>query len=63
MPKTMKFWAWFETSGMTQTELADKLGCSKATITKWKKGSVPNFDLRLKVAELSNGIVSMKDGW
>ena len=38
---------------MSITELTEKLGISKANIKNWKKGVLPKFSIRLKIAELT----------
>ncbi|HSH24307.1 MAG TPA: helix-turn-helix transcriptional regulator [Massilibacterium sp.] len=41
--------------GLTQTELAEKLGCRQESISKWENGSCPSYIDKL--AELAlNGI-------
>ena len=40
-------------SGMTQEELADKLGVSRQTISKWEKGlSTPDLEMAIQFCEL-----------
>lgn len=40
-------------SGMTQEELADKLGVSRQTISKWEKGlSTPDLEMSISFCEL-----------
>ena len=40
-------------SGMTQEELAEKLGVSRQAVAKWERGeSVPDIDCCMKLAEI-----------
>lgn len=38
---------------MSITELTEKLGISKSNIRNWKNGVLPKFQIRLKIAELT----------
>ena len=41
-----------ETSGLTQTELANQTGVSQESISRWEKGLVlPNIDYCVKLAD------------
>lgn len=42
-------------AGLTQWELADKLGVSRAAIQSWEAGkSIPRFDQAKKICELAH---------
>lgn len=42
-------------AGLTQRELADKLGISRVTVQAWEAGkSIPRFDQAKKICELAH---------
>ena len=58
----MKLKTWRENQNLKQVELAAKLGCTAATISRIEAGKFrPDWPLLARIAELSDGAVTAND--
>lgn len=61
IPFAHKFRSWRRGEGLTQIDVAGKLGVAQSTVSGWEKGHRPTPDIIPMLVEISGGSIILQD--
>ena len=57
----VKLKAYRELLGLTQADVAERLGTDQANVCRWEDGTIPRIEMVRKIREWSGGAVTAED--